>query len=1442
MRMTCGIKEHHAYHMNSSDVQWYFKPCGGGFHQMACSNRAELDEHDWHPLNCGDKRCHVTLTVQNASEADAGLYRCTIHPYRTDNQTQLDIQLVRTFQLIVTKSFLDESIPAPELLDNLPANTTAIVDTQIVLQCRVHSKVQPTIKWFRRINKQLGEHSFNQNKSIRYLENFYELLPSAGEKLLSHDVYLSKLILYSASERDIGIYVCVGINYGGVSMADAYVNLLHANGTPMEESHGGYVDLMVLFLIPVALALVPLVAWIVLNVLRASHHPEEKGLVSLNSASIYEPAITAQSDKKDANKERKTITRSNHSPSERFSNITRRTKTRRTENLPAVKQNETAKQRHTISIVDCSIISLDGSTNDSGVALKSQNPPNPTQTRRRATRTKAGAIEPQTNAIEMSTENVQTRRSNALKRKQESSVPDTGVSPPKKVLEDHVSIVEISVDREEGTAQEIAEHQTIEATVSTTTTHIQSVPKPDGNASKKLPIDPFKALIVSVKRVGPALTETELKSLKYYDPGAPKDAMMNDNHRQSALVTEIDASLERHSSERNRNVSERKRRFSRLSLSTKPQIIVSAPTTESSLPADRSETDTNGNRLLPPGGKKEQKKIKPSPLSYAIEEEDIGEDVYEFQSCSQTSETLGKSKVRKKPGRKPKPKTGAAKPAKKKKPVATVGKSTVSWKPGHNNPFGCNRKQLANVIKHIGGGPVKPPVTVDYVVNLELPATPQPIVDRGGRGENDRDEIIDLPYQAPPVVPKHPTVEKLKYGSALLQQPQTSTPMNKPTEPAPTPPSNPVSPWRLQDDNIIIPRTSYVPRNKEMLPSYDSFFAVEDNNGSNAPPTSNAPVSLVTERRKPPSGARQIAPTLTDRSFNSPASNSQVNDKEMRELERMYLKLQAKMEMSKRLINSLRRNKAIPGLQNCPEHRTNVKEACLKMKQWYKDSKKDFHRSLHIVNKIHRANVTGQTASCPSPLTTDQQRTVECFNQSSDRFRTMIDEMQAVMNDSNVENCSPPSSPKQAKPSSSSSLQQPSQQPSKVSDVIILPARLTHGATRNPLMPLNFVPLPQRTSPLISPLAVADRGIASAAKETAPVAGENNIRRKLEYENTNKERQEEQERVTKEPPATDTAEHTEPESNVLEDVNHSAHPILDVGANEVVKDGQLSTADSSASIDNCFGFDEDERSQESTQVTLPLPANISSNTLKQSLAKVRQFIPKQPIFRQQPKPTPSTSGGGPTRLPTVKLRVFGSPTRRPSHTLREFVASTPRAELSQLAATANTPSAGPSKGTQLLAVERTPHGQHGIALEAPDISAIERLNTTVPAKQHPNDGNEPEVVLFDTPEESHIDRSTLHRTYARVPRRRRKNRNIYLANLGLDDDEDDEDDEGEGDAPEPVDSDSDFGSGNTRKKKDRTKKPRRKPKPVEETAAFKQYVETFNNMYERVQRFEPIIE
>ncbi|XP_055617999.1 fibroblast growth factor receptor-like 1 [Toxorhynchites rutilus septentrionalis] len=284
VRLKCGIREYHADHMNSSEVRWYFKPCGEGTNRSSCHHREALDQAPWQPVHCDGKRCRVTLSIRNASKSDSGLYRCSIYPYRTDNNTQFDIQLIRTFQLDVIKSILDETVPAPELLDNLPANTTALLDSQVVLQCRIYSKVQPSIKWFRRINlnnNPLEDHNFNQNKSIRYLENTYELVPSSGEKPLSDDVYLSKLILQNVSGRDIGIYVCVGINYGGVNTADAYVNVVYPNGSPV-GSGSSMADMMVLFLIPLSLALIPLVGWICFALLKQRKQPPKRAKMDSN--------------------------------------------------------------------------------------------------------------------------------------------------------------------------------------------------------------------------------------------------------------------------------------------------------------------------------------------------------------------------------------------------------------------------------------------------------------------------------------------------------------------------------------------------------------------------------------------------------------------------------------------------------------------------------------------------------------------------------------------------------------------------------------------------------------------------------------------------------------------------------------------------------------------------------------------------------------------------------------------------------------------------------------------------------------------------------------------------------------------------------------------------------------------------------------------------------
>lgn len=129
----------------------------------------------------------------------------------------------------------------------------------MVLQCRVHSKDLPSIKWLRKQDSSSHisfEGSDHQNQIIQYFEGTYELLESAGEKELTEDIYLSKLILNNVSERDNGYYICVGINLRGYKMKESYLNIIYPETN--ESTTNGF---LLLFLIPISFACIPLIIW-----------------------------------------------------------------------------------------------------------------------------------------------------------------------------------------------------------------------------------------------------------------------------------------------------------------------------------------------------------------------------------------------------------------------------------------------------------------------------------------------------------------------------------------------------------------------------------------------------------------------------------------------------------------------------------------------------------------------------------------------------------------------------------------------------------------------------------------------------------------------------------------------------------------------------------------------------------------------------------------------------------------------------------------------------------------------------------------------------------------------------------------------------------------------------------------------------------------------------
>uniref|UniRef100_A0A182ND27 Uncharacterized protein n=1 Tax=Anopheles dirus TaxID=7168 RepID=A0A182ND27_9DIPT len=1038
---------------------------------------------------------------------------------------------------------------------------------------------------------------------------------------------------------------------------------------------------------------------------------------------------------------------------EPHSYVTRRTKPRE----KAKPNGET--QRHTISVVEedhHSIINLDDSneTSSSIRATRSTQsisviPHVPRTQRQTQNKTRADDVTLKPTDATIPEERLTRRNSSradegsknmtssrvASKRKPDIAEPalpiETGMSPPKKMV--------------------------LES--STVTVADQTIMPAAHPVWCNLDNSTFRVLVVSIKRIAPALTEAALNRLKH--PDIKQEARIS-QHAASETSTRASTDLSRPT----RSLVEPR------STIPKPQIVVTssiveAPESPTAVPTrtvlEQNESKSSNHLTVPSASKSRLNTFKkplpvnkptlPPQLPILIEEEneENDKDVYEFLSSSQTSDTNSSVK----PAHKPKPKKKAkAKPSKA------------------SNPFGkCKPKQLSRLIKKIGGGPVKQPATVDYVVNLKLPKTP-PVATGPIVPEFTLDE--------PPIA--NPLVERLKTQPARSRLLSTSTPASKPLSAGNldlfplSPRTQPASPWRLQDDKIV-PRTNGAHRTREMLPSYESFS--NENHNISEIPRSPAYVTERDNTKQPPALPEETSSDI-------------ISEHDLREFEQMYSALKATSEMSEKLISAMRKCKskaATPQqLQDRRRYKANMQQACLKLKKWYDRSMQSFTHSMRIIGNIQRA------AACPSPLSHDQQRAVENFNLSTDRFRTMLDDMQSAMNDSDLENRPPPMAVASAVKAKNATT--------TAQDVVMLPER-GPIAQRNPLMPLNFMPLPQRDSPLMSPLA---KDLTSDGKEKTPLAAKSFRRGELQYDKENESFITTREVQTR----ADASDNITDGNSVVVILDETADNATEIGHKDnpgaEVSTGEIQHNSKNASKENYFGFVDDEDNDDDAvesslpQVTLPMPLNISNETLQHRLKNMNKLLPRRPIFRQQPIQSRSS---GPTRFPPVKAaRVFSSPSQRPK-TLREFVASTPRLA----------PPPVSSSSTTAQAVPAFTKTRSAAAIEAPDVSAIEPNIEPESAAEN----NAPDVVLFDTPEQpSWLNNSAHQRTYTRVPRLRRKKINVYLANLGLDDDDDDDSDVSD-DPQDLISSDSEAEGatkGKKNKKKNQKRKKGRKPPPV----------------------------
>lgn len=139
----------------------------------------------------------------------------------------------------------------------------------MVLQCCVNSLIRPSITWFKRQEESSnGYDGLIQYSDSQGISHYYAPLASAGERLLTDRVYLSKLILNGVTEQDSGVYGCVAMNYGGYRIQEAHLNVVDPLAHDGDNNEPGIRSLFLLFLIPVGLALAPLTMWLCYVVLK----------------------------------------------------------------------------------------------------------------------------------------------------------------------------------------------------------------------------------------------------------------------------------------------------------------------------------------------------------------------------------------------------------------------------------------------------------------------------------------------------------------------------------------------------------------------------------------------------------------------------------------------------------------------------------------------------------------------------------------------------------------------------------------------------------------------------------------------------------------------------------------------------------------------------------------------------------------------------------------------------------------------------------------------------------------------------------------------------------------------------------------------------------------------------------------------------------------------
>uniref|UniRef100_A0A8C9U063 Fibroblast growth factor receptor 4 n=1 Tax=Scleropages formosus TaxID=113540 RepID=A0A8C9U063_SCLFO len=146
---------------------------------------------------------HWSLVMESVVPSDRGNYTCMVeNKYGSINHTYL-------------LDVLERSPHRPILQAGLPANTTAVVGSDVQFQCKVYSDAQPHIQWLKHIEKNGSRYGPDGYPYVQVLKTG-SLNMSEGEVL-----YLTNITM-----EDAGEYTCLAGNSIGFSFQSAWLTVL----------------------------------------------------------------------------------------------------------------------------------------------------------------------------------------------------------------------------------------------------------------------------------------------------------------------------------------------------------------------------------------------------------------------------------------------------------------------------------------------------------------------------------------------------------------------------------------------------------------------------------------------------------------------------------------------------------------------------------------------------------------------------------------------------------------------------------------------------------------------------------------------------------------------------------------------------------------------------------------------------------------------------------------------------------------------------------------------------------------------------------------------------------------------------------------------------------------------------------------------------------------